>query len=792
MKANVLLLLLAATCSHFARTDAQSTSLNDCPLSIFGETKTNVDIRQGTNSTQFCFTADDPSLFECVQISSANELTHNVAVGVVTTELEELVKAQLPQVVGTVTCFLEINFSAGGQLSMNISLMSFGSQTVMGVHLTSYEEAFVDVQSLDSISGFTANFPTAEGENTKYLDLSGCRFEGQVIFPASDVPSSENCINHLCSAQGELSEEGICGAKETCVTNTCQPLERVCTVTGGQVIQFFGGVSSIPDRCLYSLLEPATGSSFVLLAAFQDRRSQIMTFLDRLDLILPSSDVTFSIDTSGTVRLNDEIQTLGTAATEVEGVSLSKNEAGVTLEISNEAISIFFDGSTAHIKVPDGAPLQGLCGNPSNTTYSPIRVSDSRSTLGCERMPRTDNLLLVDSVAGMEHCSLLGTQPFAACHSKVPVEPHIQSCNATLSGYPIVDNLKCQFFEAYAQVCKQQFDIDLGDWRVAVDCPSSNQTYCQDHTCSANEFCGDSRFKKNTCLCRAIFASQYKLKNTLGDPPVCQEDRGSISLIGCLLEEDGIDYTTLHLKDENCIGQRDSETHLVTFTFDSSNTCGTETQGNDSFVVLKNSVATGQAPNNSLITRNKFVEIDFTCVYRQPEVRTLTLQVRGSIVVRQMISQTQNYTLLMQAYSDSGRTQLLEPNAELDLNQQVWIELSADELDGNTVKIVTESCWVTQQPMPNDTLRYDLIVDGCPNIEDGTVEVVGNGLGKDNYFSFRMFQFVDSTSFYLHCNVNLCASPQCAPTCAQGRRRRALKETAENLDGGLISLEWIV
>lgn len=132
-------------------------------------------------------------------------------------------------------------------------------------------------------------------------------------------------------------------------------------------------------------------------------------------------------------------------------------------------------------------------------------------------------------------------------------------------------------------------------------CPStasSNQAYCQDHTCSTNEFCGDSRLKKNTCLCRAIFASQYKLTNTLGnnkhwfrllpaladtlvcsgDPPVCQENRGSISLIGCLLEEDGIDYTTLHLKDENCIGQRDSETHLVTFSFDSLNTCGTETQ----------------------------------------------------------------------------------------------------------------------------------------------------------------------------------------------------------------------
>ncbi|XP_077439974.1 uromodulin-like [Vanacampus margaritifer] len=526
-----------------------------------------------------------------------------------------------------------------------------------------------------------------------------------------------------------------------------------------------------------------------------------MTFLDSLDLELPSSNVSISLETSGRVRVNGEVQTLGTTPTNASGVFLSSNEAGVTLEISNNAISdvdvsIFFDGSTARIKVPDGASLQGLCGDPSDQAYSPTLISDSKSFTGCEIMPRAGNTISgVDSAAGTELCSLLQLEPFIACHDKVEVEPYIQSCNNTLTGYPIKDNLKCQFFEAYAEVCKQQYDIDLGDWRSSVNCPSDNQAYCQNHTCSANEFCGDSVYNKPTCLCRAIFASEYKLKNTYGDPPTCHSGKGSISLVGCLLEEDGIDYTALHLKNETCLGERDDETHLVIFNFDSSNTCGTEAQVNSSFVVLRNSIAMGTAPqNDSIITRERLVELNFTCVYRQPEIKTLTFFVKSSAVVRRVISETENYTLTMQAYTDSERTQLLESGTYLALKQQIWIQLRAEGLDGNTVKIVTQSCWVTQDSSPNATLKYDLIIDGCPNLQDGTVEMVGNGLGMDNYFSFQMFQFVDSSDFYLHCNVNLCVKPQCAPDCSgvSGRRRRAVKENLEEFGGDLLSMEWII
>lgn len=42
------------------------------------------------------------------------------------------------------------------------------------------------------------------------------------------------------------------------------------------------------------------------------------------------------------------------------------------------------------------------------------------------------------------------------------------------------------------------------------------------------------------------------------------------------MEDKGIDYSTLHLKDPNCKGHMDDQTHMVTFSYNSSNICGTE------------------------------------------------------------------------------------------------------------------------------------------------------------------------------------------------------------------------
>lgn len=61
-----------------------------------------------------------------------------------------------------------------------------------------------------------------------------------------------------------------------------------------------------------------------------------------------------------------------------------------------------------------------------------------------------------------------------------------------------------------------------------------------------------------------------------GDPAVCTQDSATLNLAACLLEDRDIDYSLLKLNDHNCTGRLDQETHMVTFSFNSSDTCGAE------------------------------------------------------------------------------------------------------------------------------------------------------------------------------------------------------------------------
>jgi len=61
----------------------------------------------------------------------------------------------------------------------------------------------------------------------------------------------------------------------------------------------------------------------------------------------------------------------------------------------------------------------------------------------------------------------------------------------------------------------------------------------------------------------------------LGEPVVCGKKSASLTMANCLLKNKGIDYSLLHLNDQTCTGEMDNVTHMVTFGFNSDNTCGT-------------------------------------------------------------------------------------------------------------------------------------------------------------------------------------------------------------------------
>ncbi|KAM8857991.1 pancreatic secretory granule membrane major glycoprotein GP2-like [Synchiropus picturatus] len=167
------------------------------------------------------------------------------------------------------------------------------------------------------------------------------------------------------------------------------------------------------------------------------------------------------------------------------------------------------------------------------------------------------------------------------------------------------------------------------------------------------------------------------------------------------------------------------------------------------------------------------LDVDLSCFLTQPSVRAMTFNVQQTPEYHLFSAGEWEYSLSVMLFTDPERKHMYKSNAGIELNQRLWVELKSSGLDDKLTSVVTKDCWATNQPASNASLRYDIIINGCPNPDDATVQVSGNGVGTSNYFSFQAFHFVGGTlDIFLHCLVDLCdkASGDCAPSCDQKSR----------------------
>ncbi|XP_029025558.1 alpha-tectorin-like [Betta splendens] len=626
-------------------------------------------------------------------------------------------------------------------------------------------------------------------------DIRGCRHSGVVYKPGAVVTSDPvTCYSLTCDASAVLCNV-TCDPSEHCQGNgIC--MSGACTVTGPTVIDFYGQLNSIQDLCTYSLLSRLSDPSFQVLANFQERRRKDVSFVDSVALVLSGSGIFINLGQGGVVQVNGVPLALNSSTQLVGGVELSKERTGVTakLSLSNYTASILFDGYTAQIRAagPAGSLVSGLCRN-SSVSLREVRMPEY-SVSGCEILYNDTADSSINCSAETQRCNLLRASPFASCNGLIDPQPYINACVDTMCRYPSVDDLDCQFPQAYARACSLLGNGTVGNWWSVVGC-SPPQAYCPDRVCSSHEFCARSAGGGSSCFCRALFAANYSSAGALGDPTVCSSNSASITVVGCLLEEKNIRYSALHLNDRRCRGQMDELTHMLTFSFNTNNTCGAVITNNDSYITYSNAI-TDQYNSSDIIVRHDQVYIDFSCYYTQPQIKSISFRIKTNSVVQHITSGAWSYTLTMTSYTDTARTQALSPSSEVVLDQRIWVELKTDGLDGSVVAVVTDSCWATSDSSPSGSLRYDLIVNGCPNPADQTVQMQENGLWTSNYFSFDMFQFSEqSADVYLHCNVQLCVrgNSSCIPVCSGAARRRRFarrRPAYEEEAAAFISMAW--
>lgn len=788
----LLLLLSLAALSHLSDGDGSfiDNAVIDsktCPINFFGRLYTTLYVQILGGKIGICFKGmySTRSQNDCIVMPQGDIDIGRWWIRQSPIRPGSVFHKALPQLTGTAPCFTGVKLYDGSVQRAYVTFTRYDEQQVVVSRPYSGLRVLVADVFLDGIK--LQQWNVAFGSPEYFQDVSGCRHSGALLLPNTRKCDTGSSVIK-CSASAVLSNprcnSGRCEGDGQC--------KAICTVTGSTVIDFGGHAASVPDRCAYTLMsEPGVK----LMGFFQDRHRKDVSFLDHMILRLDGPAVNIHLGQGGSIQLNDTKLSLGSSPLLRHGVELSKDKTGVTAKLMNSSYntSVFFDGYTAHIHrtVPAGpAPQgQGLCGSQSLVDVKLSQYSSS----GCETQYPDTADSRINCAAMTKRCNLLKEAPFTSCHNHTSPEPYITACTNTLCKYPAVDGLSCQFLEAYARTCPLQINSTMEDWRSKVNC-SSPKAFCQDTFCSAHEFCAEDKGGQTGCVCRALFASKYRSTGTLGEPNICGHNSASVTLVGCLMKEKDIDHSVLHLNDETCKGQLDNETNMVTFSFDSSNTCGTVVTANSSHIIYKNTIMSRNSSNFGLITRQDQVNIDMSCFYSQPDMKSMAFKIKDSSVIQQLVSGAWNYTLTMKAYTDASRTQAVESSTEIKLQQTVWVELKTDGLDGKLVAVVTDSCWATNQPSPSGSLKYDLVIAGCSNPADQTVKVVNNGLGTSNYFSFSMFQFSGKTGdVYLHCKLNLCVKKNntCKPSCSGVKRgRRSVRSQYKDEHSAFITMAW--
>ncbi|XP_009305230.1 uncharacterized protein isoform X1 [Danio rerio] len=303
---------------------------------------------------------------------------------------------------------------------------------------------------------------------------------------------------------------------------------------------------------------------------------------------------------------------------------------------------------------------------------------------------------------------------------------------------------------------------------------SDDRNPCSELNCSKEERCG----MKNGvygCLCNKGHQKQRAAQDSFDFNETCESSSGSMSVSRCQLFEAGFSAEHLHLNDPSCRGT--VQNGRVEFNFDNDqHICGTNLVANGSHFIYSNYIV-GTPGTEGLISRVRILKLSFSCVYPQTQTLSMSAEINPlqSTVHKVLPSGEGVYQVRMVPYVDEEFTQPFTGRVDAELDQEMHVEVGVEGVDSRQFALVMDTCWATPVNDPDYSLRWDLIIDECPNPEDDTVKLLQNGVSTSSRFSFRMFIFTaNSTKLYLHCAVHLCllSSGQCSTSCDSGEQRR--------------------
>uniref|UniRef100_A0AAY4A6C6 ZP domain-containing protein n=1 Tax=Denticeps clupeoides TaxID=299321 RepID=A0AAY4A6C6_9TELE len=186
-------------------------------------------------------------------------------------------------------------------------------------------------------------------------------------------------------------------------------------------------------------------------------------------------------------------------------------------------------------------------------------------------------------------------------------------------------------------------------------------------------------------------------------------------------------------------------------------------QSNSTHFIYENSIIGEMDSAGHLISRKRQLNLRFLCVYSINQSLTMDTTLPGG---------HGSYRMRMNLHQDANFTQVFHGPVDEVLDQTIYVDVQTEWVEDQQFSTVLDDCWATPVNDPSYYVRWELISDGCPNPEDGTVEILRNGISKSSHFSFRVFTFIGNfTAVYLHCPQISRTAPLFPLACSRGQIR---------------------
>ncbi|CAH1227505.1 CUZD1 [Branchiostoma lanceolatum] len=255
-----------------------------------------------------------------------------------------------------------------------------------------------------------------------------------------------------------------------------------------------------------------------------------------------------------------------------------------------------------------------------------------------------------------------------------------------------------------------------------------------------------------------------------------------------------IDKNNLHWEpDQNC-GATTNGTHYL-FRTDLYG-CGTQVTFEPTSVIFLNTITIwGIHMSDDVITRKGDIMIICKCEYQRKQwVHATFLPIPGGLnFTEEGFGQLEILFTMFPTRQYQTPYQADQFPIHRKLGEQVYLQLEVQG-HGKNLAVLALNCKATMSPEPNDTLKYQLINDGCAS--DQTVDIYSIDNPAKERFGFEAFRFIQEVkTVYVHCEVMVCDTADPGSRCEQGcvtRRKRAINEEVDMIGRHMIYLGPIV